>query len=382
VKKIFTITSSRSEFGILKNIVFELSLLKNLKHKLIVTGTHLEEKFGNTIDEINKHKIKNIIKIHVKMKDSSSFESSIIAFKLIKKFNYLFTKDKPDVVILFGDRFEVLAFAYVSVLHKIPIIHIGGGETTQGSNDELFRHSISKLSNYHFVTHYIHKKRLIQLGERKKDIFIIGSPGIDNIKKIKFLSKKALEKKFGFTFLKKNFIVNFYPVENKENEDKKNILELLKALEIFKNVRIIFTLPSFDIGADIIIKEIKKFVKKNKNSFFFKSLGSENYLSILRYSDLVIGNSSSGLIEAPFLQTKVINIGNRQKTRISPKGIINIDCNKQVIKRSIYKILKLKIKYKNIYPNINTSKKFVKILKKLDIKRGIPKKFYDIRFKI
>lgn len=382
MKKIFTITSSRSEFGILKNIVFELSLLKNLKHKLIVTGTHLEEKFGNTIDEINKHKIKNIIKIHVKMKDSSSFESSIIAFKLIKKFNYLFTKDKPDVVILFGDRFEVLAFAYVSVLHKIPIIHIGGGETTQGSNDELFRHSISKLSNYHFVTHYIHKKRLIQLGERKKDIFIIGSPGIDNIKKIKFLSKKALEKKFGFTFLKKNFIVNFYPVENKENEDKKNILELLKALEIFKNVRIIFTLPSFDIGADIIIKEIKKFVKKNKNSFFFKSLGSENYLSILRYSDLVIGNSSSGLIEAPFLQTKVINIGNRQKTRISPKGIINIDCNKQVIKRSIYKILKLKIKYKNIYPNINTSKKFVKILKKLDIKRGIPKKFYDIRFKI
>ena len=382
MKKIFTITSSRSEFGILKNIVSELSLLKNLEHKLIVTGTHLEEKFGNTIEEINKHKIKNVIKIYVKMKNSSSFESSIIVSKLIKKFNYLFTKDKPDIVILFGDRFEVLAVAYVSVLHKIPIIHIGGGETTQGSNDELFRHSISKLSNYHFVTHYIHKRRLIQLGERKRDIFIIGSPGIDNIKKIKFLSKKALEKKFGFTFLKKNFIVNFYPVTNKKNEDKKSILELLKALEIFKNVRIIFTFPGFDLGADIIIKEIKKFVKKNKNSFYFKSLGSENYLSILRYSDLVIGNSSSGLIEAPFLQTKVINIGNRQKTRISPKGIINIDCNKKVIKRSIYKILKLKIKYKNIYPNINTSKKFVKILKKLDIKRAIPKKFYDIRLKI
>ena len=378
MKKIFTLTSSRSEFGILKNIILKLSSFKKINHKLIVTGTHLEKKFGETINEINRLKIKNIIKIPIKMQETSSANSSIIASKLILKLNELFKKEKPDAIVLFGDRFEILPIANVCFLHKIPIIHIGGGETTEGSSDESIRHAVSKLSSFHFVTHQIHKNRLIQLGENKNRIFIIGSPGIENIKKTKFLSRKVIEKKFNFTFSKKNFVVNFYPITNKKNADYTNILQLLNALEKYKDVRIIFTLPAFDIGTDIIIKEIKKFVNKNKNCVFFKSLGSENYLSILKYSDLIIGNSSSGLIEAPVVGTKVINVGERQKGRIRPKEVININCEKKIIENSIDRALKMKIKFNNIYPNINSSKKFANILIRLNTKNSLTKKFIDL----
>ena len=379
MKKIFTVTSSRSEFGILKNIILELSITKKLNNKLIVTGTHLEPKFGKTINEINKLKIKNITKIPVKMGKTSSSNSSIIAFNLIKKFNNYFLKNKPDAIILFGDRFEILPIANVCFLHKIPIIHIGGGETTEGSSDESIRHAVSKLSSFHFVTHQIHKNRLIQLGENKKKIFIIGSPGIENIKNTKILPKNILEKRFNFTFLNKNFVVNFYPITNKRNKDKSNILELLKALDKFKDIRIIFTLPAFDVGTDIIITEIKKFVKKNKNCVFYKSLGSVNYLSILHHSDLIIGNSSSGLIEAPMVGTKVINIGERQKGRIRPKQVIDIDCKNKTIEKSIKNALKSNVIFKNIYPNIKSSKKFVKILSKLNFKNSLTKKFIDLK---
>ena len=378
MKKIFTVTSSRSEFGILKNIIHELSNSQKINSKLIVTGTHLESKFGKTINEINKLKIKNITKIQINMGKTSSFNSSIIASDLIIKFNNYFKKNKPDAIILFGDRFEILSIANVCFLHKIPIIHIGGGETTEGSSDESIRHAVSKLSSFHFVTHEIHKNRLIQLGEEKKKIFIIGSPGIENIKKTKILPKTILEKRFNFTFFKINFVVNFYPITNKNNKDKFYILELLKALEGFSNVRIIFTLPAFDIGTDVIISETKKFAKKNKNCVFFKSLGSDNYLSVLKYSDLIIGNSSSVLIEAPIVGTKVINIGERQKGRIKPKEVINIDCKKSIIETTIKKALKSKINFTNIYPNIKSSKKFLKILPKLDIKNSLIKKFVDL----
>lgn len=312
------------------------------------------------------------------MRETSSVNSSIIASNLIIRFNDLFKKEKPDAIILFGDRFEILSIANVCFLHKIPIIHIGGGETTEGSSDESIRHAVSKLSSFHFVTHQTHKNRLQQLGENKNRIFIIGSPGIENIKKTKILSKKIIEKKFNFLFFKKNFVVNFYAITNKKNVDKQNILQLLKALEKFKDVRIIFTLPAFDIGSDVIIDEIKKFVKKNKNCVFFKSLGSQNYLSILKYSDLIIGNSSSGLIEAPIVGIKVINIGERQKGRIRPEEVININCEKSIIEKSINRALKIKIKFKNIYPNIKSSQKFANILKKLKIKKALTKKFNDL----
>ena len=379
MKNIFIVSSSRSEFGILKNIIINLSKSNKINCKLIITGTHLNKKFGNTVNEINKLKLKNLHKIKLNMGKTSSFNSCIISAELIKKIGNLFKKNKPDCLIVFGDRFEMLPISFVSFLYKVPILHIGGGETTEGSSDESIRHAISKLSSFHFVTHNIHKNRLIQLGEMRKNIFIIGSPGIENIKNTKILSKSVIEKKFNFKFLKTNMVVNFYPLTNKINKDKANIIELLSALSKFKQIRIIFTSPAFDIGTDIINKEIRKFCNLNKNSLFFKSLGSTNYISILKHSDLIIGNSSSGLIEAPVIGTKVINIGDRQKGRIRPREIYNIKCNRQIIEKAIKKILNKKIKFTQIYPNINSSKKFLKIISDINLKDSLTKKFIDIK---
>ena len=378
MKKIFIITTARSEFGLLKNIILELSKIKKINLSVIASGTHLVSKYGKTINEINKLKLKNLKKIKIQIGTTSSSNSSKIAFNLIKKFSALFKLEKPDTIIVFGDRFEILAISYVSFLHKIPIIHIGGGETTMGSSDESIRHSVSKLSSFHFVTHNQHKKRLVQLGENKKNIFVIGSPGIENIKRTKILKKKDLEKKFNFKFLKRNIIVNFYPVTNEKNKDEFYINQLLSSLSEFKDTRIIFTFPAFDIGSDIISKKIKLYIKQNKNAISFKSLGSQNYFSMLKYSNLVIGNSSSGLIEAPIIGTKVINVGDRQKNRIKPKEIFDVPCNKNSIKKVIKIALEKNIKYKNIYPNIKSSKKFAKIISKLDFENVLKKKFYDL----
>ena len=379
MKKFLIVTSSRSEFGILKNTIIEISKSKKIISKLIVTGSHLNNKFGKTFNEIRQSKLKNIVKLKIPMGKTSSKNSSLIVSNLIKKLSRFIEKFKPDGVIIFGDRFEIMALAYTCFLHKIPIFHIGGGEKTQGSNDDSIRHAVSKLSSFHFVSHQAHKNRLIQLGEDRKKIYLVGSPGIENIKKTNLLSKKEIEKKFKFNFYKKNIIVNFYPITNERNKDKYYINELLKSLKNFKNVRIIFTLPAFEIGTDIINKEIKNFKKNNENSVIFKSLGSVNYLSILKHSDLMIGNSSSGLIEAPALGLKVINIGQRQKGRISPKEVINIKCKKKYIISSIKKNLNKKITYKNIYPAITSSKKIVKILENVDLSDSIKKNFLDLK---
>ena len=380
MKNIFIITTARSEFGILKNIIIEVSKIKKIKLTVIASGTHLISKYGKTINEINKLKLKNLKKIKIQVGDTSSQNSIKIASNLMKKFSKLFEKDKPDCIVVFGDRFEILAISYVSFLYKIPIIHIGGGETTMGSSDESIRHSVSKLSSFHFVTHKEHKKRLIQLGENKKNIHIIGSPGIENIKKTKVLKKKEVEKRLGFKFLRYNIVVNFYPLTNEKNKDEFYINQLLNSLSSLKNTRIIFTFPAFDIGSDIILKRIKLFVKNHKNTLTFKSLGSENYFSILKYSNLVIGNSSSGLIEAPIIGTKVINIGDRQKNRIKPKEIIDVPCKSKEIKNAINLVMKKNIMYKNIYPNIKSSKKFAKILSSLKLHHVLKKKFFDLKF--
>ena len=380
MKNIFIVTTARSEFGILKNIIIEVSKIKKIKLTLIVSGTHLTSKYGKTINEINELKLKNLKRIKVQIGDTSSQNSIKIVYNLMKKFSKLFEIDKPDSIVVFGDRFEILAISYVSFLYKIPIIHIGGGETTMGSSDESIRHSVSKLSSFHFVTHKDHKKRLTQLGENKKNIFIIGSPGIENIKKTKVLKKKKLEKRLGFKFFKYNIVVNFYPLTNEKNNDEFYIDQLLISLSTLKNTGIIFTFPAFDIGSDTISKKIKLFVKKNKNAFSFKSLGSQNYFSILKYSNIVIGNSSSGLIEAPIIGTKVINIGDRQKNRIKPKEIIDVPCKTKEISNAINLVMKKKIKHKNIYPNIKSSKKFAKILSNLNFNEVLKKKFFDLKF--
>jgi UDP-hydrolysing UDP-N-acetyl-D-glucosamine 2-epimerase len=383
IKKIIVVTTNRSDFGLLRELILKLGRDKRIILNLIVSGAHLVSRFGNTLTEVRNVVKKKFIKINFNYSNPSFYNNTILISNLIRKFSKIIKLKKPDHIILFGDRFEVLAFAYASAIMNINLIHIGGGEKTSGSVDDNFRNAISKLSHYHFVTHLNHKKRLIQMGERKENIFVVGSPGIEMIKKTKIINKKNLFKFLKINdFKKKILLISFYPETASESKNRKDIKNLLNAIKKFLHMHIIFTLPNIDSGSDLIIKEINKFKKKYDNIKVYYSLGSEKFISLLNFCEIFIGNSSSGLIEAPFLGTKVLNIGNRQSNRLKPREIFNCKCITKDIVVNIRKILTLKkIKYKKIYINHEPSGKIKNLIFKLD-PNILLKKFQDINFRI
>lgn len=382
-KVICVISSSRADYGLLKNIIFEIKKSKKLILKLLVTGTHLSSSHGLTYKEIMNDKIRIDNKIKVLKNSDSELGVSKSLSEGIKKFSYTYNKIKPDLVLVLGDRFEIFSAAIASMLSRIPIAHIHGGESTEGVIDEAIRHSITKMSHLHFVAATPYKKRVIQLGESPKNVYCVGGMGVDTIKKTKFYSKKFLEKKIGFSLNKKNILVNFHPVTIKKNMTRIYISEILKALKLFQDSRIIFTMPNADHESKIIFKEINNFVKKNKNSTVFKSLGSLTYLSCLKFVDIIVGNSSSGLLEAPTLKTPTINIGERQDGRLKAKSITDCPPKKKEIVTNIKKVLRNKGKFnksyfKSPYGTIGASKKIISILEKKSFNNLLKKTFYDL----
>lgn len=384
-KKICIVTGSRADYDILKNLIICLNKSKKIKLDLIVTGQHLSKEYGNTGKMVYKDfgKICHSIDIRIKKTNSDSILNSIgIGINKIGK--YLRLK-KPDLVILLGDRYEIFSAAIGSIFSDIKIAHIHGGELTVGSLDDLIRHSITKLSNFHFVSTDIYKKRVIQMGENPKNVFNVGALGAENTENTKLISKEKLEEKLSIKFKKNNFIITI----NSFIEEKFSIEYLLKnffsALKKLKNTAFIFTMPNSDLKSDIIKSEILKFCKNKKNCYFFKSLGSQNYLSCVKVCDAVIGNSSSGILEVPSLKIATVNIGDRQNGRVQAKSIINTDYSSKKIYNSIRKSLssnfKRKIKkIKNPYSKKNTANNIVKIIENNILDKKIEsKKFYDIR---
>ena len=311
----------------------------NKQTYLMVTGSHLSDAFGKTISEIKKDKIKNIIKKKLLNKNFDEKNISQYIAKSIKLTSEVIFNKKPDVVIILGDRYELLGCAIAAMTFRVPIAHIHGGELTKGAYDDLIRHSITKLSHLHFPAHNEYKKRLIQLGEDPKSIFNYGALGAHSISNSKLLSKFELERYLKINLSNKIILVTFHPVTLEKNESKSHIKNLIRFLNTLKNMMIIITSPNFDSENDIIKKEILKFSKKN-NVYFYTSLGNLIYLSLMKQAYLVIGNSSSGILETPSFGTKTINIGNRQSGRIISKNIINCDYNYGSIKQAFNKIKK------------------------------------------
>ena len=384
MRKICIITGSRAEYGLLHSLLEKIKKDKNTKLQIIATCMHLLPKFGNTYKEIIKDGFK--IDYKVKMPIPSSKPESITGATGLGMigFSKAFLKLKPDLVVVLGDRFEVLSASFAALSKNIPIAHIHGGESTFGAIDEAIRHSITKMSTWHFAASKVYKKRIIQMGENPKRVYLVGSLGVERIKKIKFLSKTILEKKIKFKFLKKNILITFHPETLSNKSKKESFKNLLYALKKVDDTSIIFTLPNADAGGDKIAKMIKAFTKLNKKKYIaFKSMGDKLYLSTMKYSDLVIGNSSSGIIEAPCFNIPTINIGDRQQGRLQAKSIINTKLNKLSISKSLKTAFLKKKKMNNIknpYEIKNTSKKIFDILKKIKIKNLIKKKFNDIDF--
>jgi GDP/UDP-N,N'-diacetylbacillosamine 2-epimerase (hydrolysing) len=385
-KKILILTGSRSEYGILEPLIFKLKKCKLFKVEIAAFSAHLSKTYGNTINEINfNKKILHKIRTHknIKLSKITDIHSSIIEGFI--KFNKFYKKREFDLVVVLGDRYEILPPVILSFFLRIPIAHIHGGEKTTGSTDDIVRHVITKFSDYHFVSTEEYRNRVIQLGENPKNIFKIGSLSCEKIKSLNFLNRKKIEKKLNIEFGKKNYLITFHTEINFLNE-KIFLNKLFKNLLKEENTKLFVTYPNSDPGSHRIIEIIEKFSKKHKNNFYaFKSLGSEIYFSLMKKMDIVIGNSSSGIIETPYLKVPTINVGKRQDGRIVSKNIINCNyecseinsCIKKIRSEKFQKILKTTIPR---YGYIKSSQKILHVLKKINVSKNQKlKEFYDIK---
>ena len=374
-------SSGRSDYDLIKPIMNEFKKLNYFNSYLILTGSHLSKRHGRTFKNIDQKLVKKLFKIDINSNYINYDNFSLSFIQAQKKFEKFFKKKKFDLAIILGDRYEALAFGLCCFFKKIKIAHIHGGEITQGSIDDTFRHLLTKISNIHYVTNTEHQKRVIQLGEKPKSVINVGLLGYENILKMNFLDKETLLKKLKIDQNKKNILVSYHPVTKlSKGENIYQFNQLLIALKKFSNFNIIFTSPNIDPGNKDIVDRIKKFLKKSKNSYFFYSLGQKYFFSLAKTSEIFIGNSSSGILEIPFLKVPVINIGIRQKKRYNFLKISHEQPNsKKIIKRIEMILSKKDSKILNI-KRVNTSKKIsLSIINFLKNTKYIDQKiFYDL----
>lgn len=371
MRKIVLVTSTRAEYGIMSGFIDKLYNDTDIDFKLIATGMHLSYKFGMTKNEI---RVPIYEEIDIEIEKEPAYSYSVA----VQKFSNLFKELKPDIVVLLGDRYEIMAVAVACMFNNIPIAHLYGGDTTEGAIDEAIRHSVTKMSHLHFTSCKEYKNRVVQLGENPKRVFNVGSLAIQNIKNSKLLSKVEFEKAIDFKLNKKNLLVTFHPVTLEGNPDVQ-FKELLCALEQLNETNIIFTYPNSDEGSNVIFDMIKSFEAKHSNAKSFASLGMLRYYSAMKYVDMVVGNSSSGIYEAPSFKIPTINIGNRQKGRLQSGSIINCHPKKEDILNAI------KLGYSrdcsnifNIYEKDNTAEEIIRVLKTADLNNILKKEFYDL----
>lgn len=383
-KKFCIVTGARAEYGLFYPLLKIIQKEKDIKLQIVATGMHLSSEFGLTYRMIEKDGFKIDRKAKILLFGDTGIGVTKTVGLGIMKFASVFNSLKPDIVILLGDRFETFSAAVAAFIAKIPIAHLYGGELTEGSMDDAFRHSITKMSTLHFTSAKDYKRRVIQLGEGPERVFNVGALGIDNMRRLKLLSKDKLEKELNFNLTGKIALVTFHPVTLEDNTSKTQFNEILAALNSFKDLKVIFTKPNSDINGMVIISLIDKYVRKNPEiSAVFTSLGSIKYLSLMKYADVMLGNSSSGIIEMPSFGKPTINIGDRQSGRIAAKSVIQCAPKQECIKKALKKAFSRKFnracaKIKNPYDGGLASKEIVAILKKnLPKIKSLKKKFYD-----
>ena len=386
MRKICVVTSTRAEYGLLYWLLKEIEADSELKLQLIVTGMHLSPEFGLTYKEIEKE-FKIDKKIEILSSSHTNLDICAEMARVYEKFAPALAELKPDILVLLGDRYEIFGVAGVASIMQIPIAHIHGGETTQGAFDEAFRHSITKMSHIHFAATNEYANRIIQLGEEPRRVFNVGGTSIENIKKLNLLSKEEFEKSIDFRLAKKNILITFHPVTLENSSAREQFSEILKALDGLEDTNFIFTKANSDTDGDVINKMIDEYVSENsQKAVAFASLGQLRYLSAIKFVDIVLGNSSSGLLEVPSFKKATINIGDRQKGRARASSVIDVMPAKEeilaAIKRAYSKEFEQTLKDTiNPYDGGNPSKKMVKILKEIKLDGIFKKKFYDIGLK-
>lgn len=382
--KICVITGTRAEYGLLKNLLKIFKESDEFELQLVVTGTHLSKKYGETYKEIESDGFYINKKIDLDITSDTPLALTRSASLGLLGFSEAFHQIKPDLILVLGDRFEILSAVIAAMFLKIPIVHLHGGELSEGSMDEGIRHSITKFSHLHFVANEIYKNRVIQLGENPKTVFNVGGLGVDAIQNLTLLNKSELEKSLGFVFLDKSLLVTFHPATLEGDSTYLQMSEILDALANLTNTTLIFTMPNIDMHSQGIFDLIEIFVSQHANAHSFQSLGQLRYLSCIAQVDAVLGNSSSGLTEVPSFKKPTINVGERQKGRIQACSVINCPPISSEIISAINKSYSNEFKAKlnkleNPYGSGGASRKIVDILSSVDFRNLIKKKFYDLK---
>lgn len=383
MRKICFVTGTRAEYGLLSRLMRAVAEDDELQLQVVATNMHLMPEYGETYREIEADGFH--IDCIVPMNKPSDDASGIIVSMAeeMQGMNKALALLNPDILVLLGDRYEILVAAQVALIHRIPIAHIHGGELTEGAYDDAIRHAVTKMSSLHFTSTEIYRHRVIQMGEQPDTVFNCGSLGVENIRLVPSMRLEELEDSLGFSFAGDTILVTYHPV-TMENDAERDIRSLLSAFDCFPNLRILFTKPNSDTGRDIIADAICSYVKRHPNrTKVFASLGLKRYLSALNHVKTVVGNSSSGIVEVPSFGIPTLNIGERQKGRLASRSVINCGTSSTEIVEGLRLCLSPEMQlsaktFENPYAKADTTGQIYRQLKTFDLKKLRRKVFYDL----
>ena len=384
MRKICVVTGTRADYGILYWLMKEIAVDPDLQLQIIATGMHLSPEFGMTYRQIESDGFHIDAKVEMLLSSDSMVGIAKSIGLGVIGFADALGMLVPDVVVVMGDRFEILAATQAAMVLNLPVAHISGGEITEGAIDDCIRHAITKMANFHFVAADIYRRRVIQMGEQPDIVFNFGDPGLDNFKRLKLLSRDDLEKTLNFSLGSPSFLVTFHPVTAGETNPQKEMQELLSALDHFPTAQIIMTKPNADTGGRIISTMVDDYSRAHPSRVHMSaSLGQLRYLSAMQCCDVVIGNSSSGIVEAPAIQKPTVNIGKRQSGRLKAQSIIDCDSNVLSIINAINKSLSDEFKVvlsstQSLYGDCNASLKIKEFLKQASCSHQTGKVFFDL----
>ena len=382
-RKICVITGSRAEYGLLRWVMQGIKNDPELNLQIVATGMHLSPEFGLTYREIEKdgfridRKVEMLISSDTPVGIAKSMGLGLIGFS--DSLNEL----QPDLIVVLGDRFEIFAAVSAALVARIPVAHLHGGEVTEGCVDEAIRHSITKMSQLHFVAAEEYRQRVIQLGEQPEYVFLVGGVGIDNITRLKLLDRAELEESLGIELAEKNLLITFHPVTLEESTAANQMAALLATLGELRDTQLIFTLPNADTDGRMLIKMVEQFAAHHTNAHAYTSLGQLRYLSCIAHVDGVVGNSSSGLTEVPSFKKGTINIGDRQRGRLQAESVINCEPTRQSIAEALGKLYSADFQSTlkralNPYGDGGASEAIIATVKNISLEGILKKRFHDL----
>lgn len=382
MRKICVVTGSRAEYGILRSLMKAIKEDPELTLQVIATNQHLSQLQGETYKEIERDGFTIDYKVY--MADDDDADNANAIAKSISRgvsgFADAFDVLKPDLLLILGDRYEMMAVASTALIFKIPIAHLHGGEITEGAFDDAIRHAITKMSHLHFTSTEAYRKRVIQLGEQPERVFNVGALGVENIMNTDFMTEEEIEQSLDFKLTDKCFLCTYHPVTLSNMPSEVQILNLLEALDGYKDYHIIFTYSNSDTNSQIIIRRIQEYVNRNtERCMFIPSLGQRRYFSVLKNVTAVLGNSSSGIIEVPSFGIPTLNIGERQKGRISAGSVINCGCSTEEIREGLAQVIAYGHRtIDNPYFKEDTCQAILNTIKTYPLENIVQKHFYDL----